>query len=235
MKKTLSIIMPVYNEKNTVASAIEHAKEADIGNYNREIIVVDDGSTDGSTELIKRINGVKKVFMPKNGGKGRALREGIRHATGYYVVFHDADMEYEPADFKYMLPLMESGLADIVIGSRFLGRKQNLFGSKKNVIFTNYIGNMAIRCAWNFLYRHNLTDIYPCYKLMRLSDLKEVTIKANGFVFDLEMMLKLKKKGKVFVEVPIHFKFRDYKEGKKIGMGVGFASIWYMLWHRFFD
>ncbi len=235
MKKALSIIMPVYNEKNTVAGAIEHTKKADIGDYNREIIVVDDGSTDGSAELIKRIGGVKKVFMPKNGGKGRALREGIKHATGDYIVFHDADMEYEPADFKYMLPLMESGLADIVIGSRFCGRKQHLFGGKKNVIFTNYVGNMVIKWVWNFLYHHNLTDVYPCYKLMRLSDLKEITIKADRFVFDLEMMLKLKKKGKVFVEVPIHFKYRDYKEGKKIGMGVGFISLWYMLWHRFFD
>lgn len=235
MKKTLSIIMPVYNEKNTVERAIEHTKEADIGDYDREIIVVDDGSTDGSTELVKRIGGVKKVFMPKNGGKGRALREGIKHATGDYVVFHDADMEYEPADFKYMLPLMESGLADIVIGSRFLGRKQHLFGSKKNVIFANYVGNMVIKWVWNFLYRHNLSDVYPCYKLMRLSDMKEITIKADSFVFDLEMMLKLKKKGKVFVEVPIHFKYRDYKEGKKIGMGVGFQSIWYMLKYRFFS
>lgn len=235
MKKTLSIIMPVYNEKSTVVEAIEHTKNVDIGDYNREIIVVDDGSTDGSVELIKRIDGVKKVFMPRNGGKGRALREGIRHATGDYVVFHDADLEYEPADFRYILPLMESGLVDVVIGSRFLGRKQYLFGSRKNVIFINYVGNMVIKWVWNFLYRHNLTDVYPCYKLMRLSDLKELTIKADSFVFDIEMMLKLKKKGKVFVEVPIHFKYRGYREGKKIGMSAGFQSIWYMFKYRFFD
>ena len=235
MKKTLSIIMPVYNEKNTVAEAIEHTKKADIGDYNREIIVVDDGSTDGSAELIKRIGGVKKVFMPRNWGKGKALREGIRHATGDYIVFHDADMEYEPADFKYMLPLMESGLVDVVIGSRFIGRKQILFGKGKNVLFLNYIGNMIIKWAWNIIYRHNLTDVYPCYKMMRLSDLKELNVKANGFVFDLEMMLKLKRKGKVYVEIPIHFRHRDYKAGKKMGMKVGFISLWYILWHRFFD
>ena len=235
MRKTLSIIMPVYNEKGTVVEAIEHTKKANIGAYDREIIVVDDGSADGSAELIRKISGVKKVLLPQNRGKGAALREGIKHATGDYVVFHDADLEYEPADFRHMLPLMESGLVDVVIGSRFVGRRQHLFGSRKNVIFTNYVGNMVIKWVWNFLYHHNLTDVYPCYKLMRLSDLKELTIKADRFIFDLEMMLKLKKKGKVFIEVPIHFKYRGYKEGKKIGMSVGFQSIWYMLKYRFFD
>ncbi len=235
MKKTLTIIMPVYNEKNTVVEAVEHTKKADIGDYNREIIVVDDGSTDGSAELIKKLVGVKKVLLEKNRGKGGALKEGIKHATGDYIVFHDADLEYEPADFKYMLPILDSGLADVVIGSRFVGRKQYLFGSKKNVLFRNYVGNMIIKWVWNILYVHNLTDVYPCYKLMRLSDLKELTIKADRFVFDLEMMLKLKKKGKVYVEVPIHFRHRDYMEGKKIGMSVGFQSIWYMLRYKFFD
>ena len=235
MKKTLSIIMPVYNEKNTVVEAIEHTKKVDIGNYNKEIIVVDDGSTDGSAGMIKGIGGIKKVLMPVNVGKGRALKEGIKLATGDYVVFHDTDLEYEPGDFKYMLPVLESGLADVIIGSRFIGRKQHLFGSRKNVIFTNYVGNMVIKWVWNFLYHHNLTDVYPCYKLMRLTDLKELVVRADRFVFDLEMMLKLKKKGKVFVEVPIHFKHRDYKAGKKIGMSVGFISLWYMLRYRFFD
>ncbi len=235
MKKTLSIIMPVYNERNTVVEAIEHTKKVDIGPYSKEIIVVDDGSTDGSRELIQKIDGIKKFAYEKNRGKGGALKEGIRHATGDYVVFHDSDLEYEPGDFRYMLPILDSGLADVVIGSRFVGRRQYLFGSRKNVLFRNYVGNMVIKWVWNILYRHNLTDVYPCYKLMRLSDLKSIQIKADGFVFDLEMMLKLKRRGKVYVEVPIHFRHRDYRAGKKIGMKVGFLSLWYMLWHRFFD
>ena len=235
MKKTLSIIMPVYNEKNTVVKAIEHTKKVDIGDYKREIIVVDDGSTDGSDGLIMKIDSIKKILLEKNRGKGGALKEGIKHATGDYVVFHDSDLEYEPADFMYMLPLMESGLVDVVIGSRFLGRKQYLFGKRKNVLYMNYVGNMVIKWLWNLLYRHNLTDVYPCYKLMRLSDLKELDIKADRFVFDLEMMIKLKKKGKVYVEVPIHFRHRTYAAGKKIGMKDGLISIWYLLKYRFFD
>lgn len=235
MKKTLSIIMPAYNEKNTAVQAIEQTKKADIGDYNKEIIVVDDGSTDGTSELIKNTTGIKKLLLEKNRGKGGALKEGIRLATGDYIVFHDADLEYDPNDFKYMLPIMDSGLADIIIGSRFIGRKQIMFGKNKNVLFLNYVGNMMIKWAWNLLYHHNLTDIYPCYKMMRLSDLKAINIKASGFVFDLEMMLKLKRQGKTYVEVPIHFRHRDYKAGKKIGMKVGFISLWYILWHRFLD
>lgn len=235
MKKTLSIVIPAYNEKNTAVQAIEQTKKADIGNYNKEIIVVDDGSTDGTSELIKNVTGVKKLLLEKNRGKGGALKEGIRLATGDYIVFHDADLEYDPNDFKYMLPILESGLADVIIGSRFVGRKQVMLGKNKNVLFLNYAGNMVIKWAWNLLYRHNLTDIYPCYKMMRLSDLKSINIKASGFVFDLEMMLKLKRKGKIYVEVPIHFRHRDYKAGKKIGMKVGFISLWYILWHRFLD
>ncbi|MBI2144007.1 glycosyltransferase family 2 protein [Candidatus Woesearchaeota archaeon] len=234
-RKALSIIMPVYNEKSTVVEAVEHTKGVDIGSYGKEVIVVDDGSTDGSSELINGMAGIKKILLKPNRGKGAALKEGIRQATGDYVVFHDADLEYEPADFKYMLPILDSGLADIVIGSRFLGRRQYLFGRKRNVLFMNYVGNMIIKWVWNILYRHNLTDVYPCYKLMRLADLKGIVIKADGFVFDLEMMIKLKKKGRVYVEVPIHFRHRDYKAGKKIGMRVGFISLWYLLRHRFFD
>ncbi|MBI2140917.1 glycosyltransferase family 2 protein [Candidatus Woesearchaeota archaeon] len=234
-QKKLSIVIPAYNERNTIVEAVEHTKGVDIGDYGREIIVVDDGSSDGTSDLIRKIHGVKAVFLQRNTGKGAALKEGIKHATGDYIVFHDADLEYEPADFRYMLPLMESGLADVVIGSRFLGRKQHLFGKRKNVLFMNYVGNMAIKWLWNFLFSHNLTDIYPCYKLMRLSDLKEVSMKANRFVFDLEMMIKLKKKGKVFVEVPIHFRHRGYGAGKKIGMKDGLISIWYLLKYRFFD
>ncbi len=232
--KTLSIIIPAYNEKSTIEQILKYVKTVDIGEYNKEIIVVDDGSTDGTREILKKIKDFKIIFLKKNKGKGGALKEGIKHATGEYVVFQDADLEYDPADFKYMLPLMESGLLDIVIGSRFKGRKQYFFGKKKNVILSNYIGNIVLKAMWNILYWDNLTDVYPCYKLMKLKDLKEITVNADGFVYDLEMMLKLKKKGKIFVEVPIHFKHRTYTEGKKIKTRDGLISILYLLKYRFF-
>lgn len=235
MKKKLSIIMAAYNEAKTVKSVIEHTKKADIGDYNKEIIVVDDGSTDGTTGIIKEISGIKKIILTSNRGKGGALKEGMRHATGDYVIFHDADGEYDPSDFKYMLPLMESGLVGVVIGSRFLGRKQHWFGNKKNVIYLNLFGNIVLKTLWNILFFDNLTDIYPCYKLMRLKDLKELTIHADGFVFDLELLLKLKKEKKVFVEVPIHYRYRDYSEGKKIGIRDGLISVFYLLKYRLFN
>lgn len=233
MKKTLSIIIAAYNEKSTIKQVLEYTKKVDIGEYNKEIIAVDDGSKDGTAEIIRKTSGVKKVILEKNMGKGGALKEGIKLATGDYVIFHDADGEYEPADFKYMLPLMDSGLTDVVIGSRFLGRKQYWFGGKKNVLLMNYFGNMALKWAWNWLYGTNLTDVYPCYKLMRLKDLKELTINADGFVFDIEMMIKLRKKDKVFVEVPIHFNYRGYDKGKKIRAKDGIISFWYLLKYKF--
>lgn len=233
--KTLSIIIPVYNEPNTIGQVIDYVKSVDIGPYTKEIIVVDDGSTDGTADVVRARTDVQTILLEKNKGKGGALKEGIKKATGEYIIFQDADREYDPADFKYMLPLMESGLCDIIIGSRFKGRKQYLFGKKKNVVTFSYIGNMILKTLWNVLYQDNLTDVYPCYKLMKLADLTSVTVHADRFVYDLEMMIKLRKKGKVFVEVPIHFKARDYSQGKKIRAKDGFISIWYLIWYRFFN
>ncbi len=235
LRKKLTIVMPAYNEKNTVRQAIEETKFADIGNFDKEIIAVDDGSADGTANIINEIDGIKKILLPKNRGKGGALKEGIKQATGEYVVFHDADLEYKPTDFKYMLPILESGLSDVVIGTRFKGRKQHFFGKNKNVILANYIGNLLLRIVWNVLYRDNLTDIYPCYKVMRLKDLRELELKEDRFVFDLELILKLRKAGKVFTEVPIHFEHRSYAQGKKIGVKDGLASLWYLVKNRFFD
>ncbi len=235
MRKTLSIIIPAYNEKSTVLQAIERVKKADIGNYGKEIIVVDDGSRDGTRELIAKAAGVKKILLERNRGKGGALKEGIRHATGDYVVFQDADLEYDPGDFRHMLPLMESGLVGVVIGSRFLGRKQVLFGKNRNIIFHHYVGNMVLKIAWNLLYTNCMSDAYPCYKIMRLRDLKELNLRCNGFDFDLELIAKLRKKGLAFVDVPIHFKPRGFEEGKKIGIRDGFASLFSLVRYRLFD
>jgi glycosyltransferase involved in cell wall biosynthesis len=235
MKKTLSIIMPAYNEKNTILQAIERVKKADIGDYSKEIIVVDDGSMDGTRELIDKVSGIKKILLEKNRGKGGALKEGIMQATGDYAVFQDADLEYNPENFKYMLPLMDSELVGVVIGSRFLGRKQILFGKNRNIIFHHFIGNMGITFAWNILYGTNITDAFPCYKIMRLKDLKSLELKCNRFDFDLEMTAKLRKKGLTFVDVPIEFNHRDFDEGKKIGIKDGFSAIFSMIKYRFSD
>ncbi len=236
MKKTLSIIIPAYNEKDTILQVIDLVKKVNIGDYNKEIIVVDDGSKDGTRELLAKATGVKKVFQPKNTGKGGALKEGIRQATGDYIIFHDADMEYDPADFKYMLPLLESGLVDVVIGSRFTGRKQVVFGKNKNVVLSNLLGNMVLRTAFNILYMTRFSDIYPCYKMIRLADLKALELKERGFAFDLEMIIKLLKKGKVFVDVPVHYSHRGYHQGKKIRpLRDGIRSLAAILKYRVFN
>lgn len=236
MKKTLSIVIPAYNEKDTIMQVLERVKTADIGPYDKEIIVVDDGSKDGTRELLAKASGVKKIFQPKNGGKGAALKEGIKQATGDYIIFHDADMEYDPEDFKYMLPLMESELVDVVIGSRFIGRKQIVFGKNKNVVLSNLLGNMALRTAFNIIYMTRFSDIYPCYKMIRLADLKGLQLKESGFAFDLEMIIKLLKKGKVFVDVPVHYHHRGYHQGKKIRpLRDGIRSMAAILKYRIFD
>ena len=134
-----------------------------------------------------------------------------------------------------MLPIMESGLCDVVIGTRFKGRKYIFLGKNKNIVMRSYLANKFFVYFWNLLYWDNLSDVWPCYKIMRLSDLKELTLVSNRFEFDLEMMIKLRKKGKVFVETPIHFKPRTYQEGKKIKARDGIVSIWYMIWYRFFN
>ncbi len=235
MRKKLSIIIPVYNEKGTILQVIERVKKADIGNCEKEVIIVDDGSRDGTRELVSKAPGVKKILLERNRGKGGALKEGVRQSTGDYVIFHDADMEYNPEDFKYMLPLMESGLVDAVIGTRFLGRKQRLFGRNRNVVFANYIANVILKVAFNILYHTNFSDVYPCYKMVKLNDLRMLSLKENGFAFDLELIIKLLKKGKVFVDVPIHFDHRGYDQGKKIRPLDGFKSLLAIIKYRLLD
>lgn len=233
--KLLSIVIPAYNEIETIRQVLDYIKTVNIGNYDKEIIVVDDGSKDGTREILKQEKDVKVLFNPKNLGKGGAVKEGIKHATGDYIVFQDADLEYDPADFKYMLPLMESGLVDVVIGTRFKGRKYTIFGKDKNIVLRSYLANKFFAWFWNILYNDNLTDVWPCYKIMQLSDLKKLNLPSNGFVFDLEMMIKLRKQGKTFFEAPIHFNPRGYAEGKKIKTRDALISIWYMIWYRIFN
>jgi glycosyltransferase involved in cell wall biosynthesis len=225
----LSIVIPVYNEKNTIAEILRRVKTTGRAN---EIILVDDGSTDGTRELLHTLASppaVKVVFHEKNMGKGAALRTGFQHAGGDVILIQDADLEYNPAEYPALLEPIECGQADVVYGSRFLGSKRRV------TMFWHMVANQLLTFATNVLYNSILSDMETGYKVFRADFLKSIPLRANRFDFEPEITAKiLKRKARVF-EVPISFNPREYDEGKKIGLADAFAAIWALIKYRFVD
>jgi len=230
-KTCLSVIMPVYNEKGTVLKIIRKVLELDIV---KELIVVDDCSTDGTAGLIK--NGefgprVKKLFHEKNLGKGAALRTGFKKASGDIVAVQDADLEYEPGELRELAKPIQNGIADAVYGSRLSGGKP-----QRVYMFWHKLGNGILTLLTNVLYNSTLSDMETCYKVFRKDLLDGITIKSNGFSVEPEITAKiLKKKGVRVYEIPISYYGRTYEEGKKITWRHGFSAIFTLLWYRIFN
>jgi glycosyltransferase involved in cell wall biosynthesis len=222
----LSVVMPVYNERDTIAEIIGRVLTVPL---RVELIVVDDGSTDGTRDLLAdlhRQHGFKLVLQPANAGKGSALRRGFREVTGDLVVIQDADLEYSPEELPELIALICEGRADVVYGSRFLGRHRVF-------LFTHYLGNWLLTFITNALYNTMLTDMETCYKAMRTEVLRSFTLNSNGFGIEPEITAKVFKRHYRVYEVPITYDGRGYDEGKKITWRDGVVALWVLLKYRF--
>jgi len=222
----LSVVMPVYNERDTIEGMI--ARVLAVPNLRIELVVVDDGSKDGTSDILREMQKqyTFKLFHKPNGGKGSALRLGFKEVTGDLVVIQDADTEYSPEEFPELIDLICQGRADVVYGSRFLGRHRVF-------LFTHYLGNLFLTFLTNVLYNTMLTDMETCYKAMRIEVLRSFTLDSEGFGIEPEMTAKIFKRGYRVYEVPITYDGRGYEEGKKITWRDGVVALWVLLKYRF--
>jgi len=224
----LSVIIPVYNEKSTVEEILRRVKSVEI---SKEIIVVDDYSTDGTREILKALqpeDHLHVMYQSQNQGKGAAVRAGLEKAQGKWVIFQDADLEYDPKDYFIMLEPIQDGRADVVYGSRFLGVHRVL-------LFWNYMANKALTFLTNALYNADLSDMETCYKAFRREILQSFKIRSNRFDIEPEITAKVFKRKYRVYEVPISYAGRDYSEGKKITWRDGLIAFWILIKYRFVD
>jgi len=229
----LSIIIPVYNEAKTIRELLKRINKVDLQKIKKEIILVDDFSTDGSRKVIEKLDKKYiKVFQPRNMGKGAALKTGIKISSGDFIIFQDADLEYDPNDYRKLLEPILDKKTNISFGTRFVGQEFKPFGKHKTMHSTHWIGNKFLTFAFNFLYGTKLTDVEPCYKLFRSSILKSIEVKTNRFEYDIELMCKLVKRGHKIVQLPIKYNPRRFEEGKKINWKDGIVALWTMVRNR---
>ena len=217
--------MPVYNERTTVEEIIRRVLAVTM---RIQLIVVDDGSTDGSGGILDRLQGELgfTLLRQANAGKGAALRRGFEAVSGDLVIIQDADLEYSPEEYPDLIELICKGHADVVVGSRFLGRHRVF-------MFTHYLGNRVVTLATNILYNTMLTDMETCYKVMRTQVLRSFTLDSKGFGIEPELTAKIFKRGYRVYEVPITYAGRGYDEGKKITWRAGFEALWVLVKYRF--
>jgi glycosyltransferase involved in cell wall biosynthesis len=225
----LSIVIPVYNEKKTILEVLERVRNT---NFTKEIIIVDDCSTDGTREVLSNLptsEEFKVILQRHNMGKGAALRKGFQAVTGDIVVVQDADLEYDPADYTVLIQPILANKADVVYGSRFLG------GPHRVLLFWHSVGNTVLTLMSNMMTDLNLTDMETCYKVFRTDVLKKLNLRENRFGFEPEFTAKVAKTRCRIYEVPISYSGRDYTEGKKIGWKDGVAAFYFILKYRFFN
>lgn len=227
----LSIIIPVYNEVNSLEELVRQVEEADFCGCEKEIILVDDCSTDGSKDILKTMENKHTVlYHEKNKGKGAAIRTAVEKASGDIIVIQDADLEYSPNDYNNLLPLIINDKADVVYGSRFLSEENN-----KNFMLKNLIGNKVLTVMTNILFGSKITDMETCYKAFKKDIIKSVKIKSDRFDFEPEITAKVLKKKARLIEVPISYSGRGHEEGKKIGWKDGIQAIKAIIRFRFCD
>jgi glycosyltransferase involved in cell wall biosynthesis len=227
----LSVIIPVYNEEQWIREIVRRVRAVPI---HKEIIVVDDCSTDRTPALLAELEGddLQVIRQPHNQGKGAALREGFRHASGDVVIVQDADLEYDPAEYVHLIQPILENRADVVYGSRFIGQ------SHRVLYFWHYVANLVLTTLSNMFTNLNLTDMETCYKVFRREVLAGLNLKSNRFGFEPEITAKIARRRnppwRVY-EVPISYSGRTYEEGKKIGLSDAFTALYCIIRYRFFD
>jgi glycosyltransferase involved in cell wall biosynthesis len=225
----ITVVIPVYNEVNTIDEIIRRVAATKLPN---EILVVDDGSSDGTREKLAKLakqQKIRVILQDKNQGKGAAVRTGIQNATQDIVIIQDADLEYNPKDYPALLKPIQEGIADVVYGSRFLG------GSRRPILFWNMVANKLLTFMTNILYNNILSDMETGYKVFNRSIFKDIKLRSNRFDFEPEFTAKILKRHIRIFEVPITFNPREYSEGKKIHMSDAFFAVWALLKYRFVD
>ena len=231
MNECLSVVMPIYNEKRTVEKIIEKVLKLD---FVKELIIVDDGSTDGTKELLKELElgpKIKKFFHEKNMGKGAALATGFKYVTAEIAAIQDADLEYDPNEFEELIAPIKRGAADVVYGTRLSGGKP-----QRVYMFWHKLGNSAITFLMNILFNSTLSDIETCYKVFKREVIQSLVIKSKGFSVEPEITAKiLKMKNLRIYELPISYYGRTYHEGKKITWRHGISAVITLFWYRFFN
>ncbi|MCC7512302.1 MAG: glycosyltransferase family 2 protein [Anaerolineae bacterium CFX3] len=225
----LSVIIPVYNEVGNIKEILKRVKSTQKAS---EIVVVDDGSQDGTRDILSKLDGVDKVRVilhEKNQGKGAAVRTGLDAATGDILLIQDADLEYDPRDYPILLQPIEEGLADVVYGSRFLG------GPRRVAMYWHMVANKLLTFMTNILYNTILSDMETGYKVFRRKVVEGMVLRSKRFDFEPEFTAKVLKRHYRIFEVPISFNPRDYSQGKKIGLKDAFEAVWTLLKYRFVD
>ncbi len=238
----LSIVMPVFNEAGTLREIVARVQRADVAPLERELIIVDDASTDGSRDILAELDGqtspdpdarpfdapIRVEYLPRNQGKGAALAAGFKLTTGDLVIVQDADLEYDPDEYRLLLAPILKGKAEVVYGSRFTGERRNMF-------FHHWVGNRFLTLVTNVLYNTTLSDMETCYKVFPGEFIRSVNIRSKRFNFEPEITAKVLKSGIRIYEVPISYCGREYEEGKKITWRDGFAALMSLIRYRFTD
>jgi len=225
----ITVVIPVYNEVNTIDEIVKRVAATKLPT---EILVVDDGSSDGTREklaILEKRKLIRVILHEKNQGKGAAVRTGIQNATQDIVIIQDADLEYNPKDYPALLKPIREGIADVVYGSRFLG------GGRRPILFWNMVANKLLTLMTNILYNNILSDMETGYKVFKRSIFKDIKLRSNRFDFEPEFTAKILKRHVRIFEVPITFNPREYSEGKKIHVSDAFAAVWALLKYRFVE